>query len=99
MLGVSDSSLRLDIDKTQVLEESLLFLTKNEYLILKSLLNSSSLFIEKESIACILSPKSGGIGVSDAAISQAVKRLRTKLKSNNIKITIRTKRGFGYIIG
>lgn len=98
MLGETSETGQFYLDTNRILEESLYFLTKNEFLILKAIIGKPNYFIEKDEIALIISPESEGMGVSDAAISQLIKRLRTKLKKHKTNITIKTKRGYGYFI-
>lgn len=99
ILGKANEGEKLNLEPIKILEEALYYLTKNEYLVLKAMLDAPNYFIEKDEISKVLSPESAGIGVSDASISQTIKRLRTKLTENRANIEIKTKRGFGYYIG
>ena len=88
-----------DTDKGEkILEKAIMEMSKSEYLVFKSLIESKGKLVEKDNIAEILSPKSHGSGVSDAAISQIVKRVREACEENAINVIIKTKRGMGYYL-
>lgn len=98
ILGEVEQNSRIILDREKLLENALYYLTKNEYLIFKAMLEKQNYFIEKDEIAEIISPESEGVGVSDSAIAQIIRRLRKKLSLNNAHIKIKTKRGFGYML-
>lgn len=98
LLGNSEFNSKVVLDREKLLESSLYFLTKNEYLVFKAMLEKPNYFIEKDDIAEIISPTSEGIGVSDTSIAQLIRRLRKKLSQHNANVKIKTKRGFGYLL-
>ncbi|OGC53814.1 hypothetical protein A3D91_03720 [candidate division WWE3 bacterium RIFCSPHIGHO2_02_FULL_38_14] len=88
-----------ETDKDEkILEKAIMEMSKSEYLIFKKLIESKGKLVEKDDIAEILSPQSHGSGVSDAAISQIVKRVREACDENEINLVIKTKRGMGYYL-
>lgn len=87
-----------NFDQTKLLQKLELTMTKNEFLVFKKLLSNDNAVVTKDEIAQTLSPESEGLGVSDAAISQIIKRIRKALVRSEVPIKIETKRGVGYYI-
>ncbi|EKD99821.1 MAG: hypothetical protein ACD_22C00170G0002 [uncultured bacterium] len=73
-------------------------MTKNEYLVYKELYKNPGDLVNKETVSCILSPESEGLGVSDMAMDQTIKRIRDKLESIKSPYKIITRRGVGYFL-
>jgi len=74
------------------------FFTKNQYLFFVELLKHINQIVDRNELAIILSPESGGSGVSNNAVDQTINRLRQILTKENLPYQIISKRGVGYLM-
>ncbi len=95
-LEVKNVKLNLDDTSASVGDEKL-ELTKNEYLILKTLMEQAGKVVSRESIM----EKLWGADefVDDNTLTVNVTRIRKKLEAAGAEDFIATKRGLGYIVG
>lgn len=96
MLEVGEVSLNLD-DTTAMISGEKLELTKNEYLILKSLMEQPGKVVSRESIMERL--WGAEEFVDDNTLTVNVTRIRKKIDAAGVPDFITTKRGLGYIVG
>ncbi len=96
MLEVGEVSLNLD-DTTAMISGEKLELTKNEYLILKSLMEQPGKVVSRESIMERL--WGAEEFVDDNTLTVNVTRIRKKIDAAGVPNFITTKRGLGYIVG
>jgi DNA-binding response OmpR family regulator len=95
-LEVGNISLNLD-DTTATIDGDKLDLTKNEYLILKSLMECPGKVVSRESIMERL--WGADEFVDDNTLTVNVTRIRKKIEAAGVPNFITTKRGLGYIVG
>ena len=95
-LEVGNISLNLD-DTTATIDGDKLDLTKNEYLILKALMERPGKVVSRESIMERL--WGADEFVDDNTLTVNVTRIRKKIEAAGVPDFITTKRGLGYIVG
>lgn len=90
--------VKLNLDNTTVLVgDTKIELTKNEYLILKTLMEKSGKVVSREKIMEIL--WGDDQFVDDNTLTVNITRIRKKIEAAGILDFITTKRGIGYIVG
>jgi len=95
-IEVGDVILNLD-DTTALVKDSRLDLTKNEYLILKVLMENAGKVVSREKLMERL--WGDDEFVDDNTLTVNVTRIRKKIEAQGVSDFITTKRGMGYIIG
>lgn len=95
-LSIGDVQLNLD-DTTATVKDEKLELTKNEFLILKTLMESPGKVISRETIMERLWGNEEF--VDDNTLTVNVTRIRKKIENAGLNNFIVTKRGMGYIVG
>lgn len=95
-LEVGNISLNLD-DTTAMIGGDKLDLTKNEYLILKALMEQPGKVVSRESIMERL--WGADEFVDDNTLTVNITRIRKKIEAAGVPDFITTKRGLGYIVG
>lgn len=86
------------IDPENILDYTLKYMTKNEFIVFKLLFENLGKVIHRDEFAKLLNPQTEGDGVSNESIDQLLSRIRKALKGMNLSYTIKTKRGVGYYL-
>lgn len=95
VLSVDDIILNLE-DATLVYHGNQIELTKNEYKILRLLMENAGSMVSRDRIISKL--WDGGDFIDDNTLTVNITRIRKKLKEIGIEEFIRTKKGIGYIV-
>ena len=95
---LSCGNVELNLDDTSVTaNDQRIYLTKNEFLILKTLMESPGTVVAREAIMERLWGNEEF--VDDNTLTVNVTRIRKKIEGAGVKDFIGTKRGLGYIVG